>query len=178
MTSRTLETLVATARTAVGADHALLFAPGTDGRLAVLAADGDVPTGTAVDPEATYAGMVLASQQPMAMQVRADDDRVRAETALLGRTPNALCYVPCVGDTEVRGVLALVDMAGGAFDFDDVELAMVLAEIAGTALEERDHADDVPSPQTLARMLQALAENEPGRYARVASLVEMVLAAG
>ncbi|MDZ7676571.1 MAG: GAF domain-containing protein [Acidimicrobiales bacterium] len=181
MTARTLSTLVATAQTAVGAEFALLYTPTADDRLEIVASAGRLvaPATTAVEPEETYAGMVLGSQQPVAMQVRAGDQRVRAETALIGHGPSALCYVPCVGDAEVRGVLALLDKAGGGgFDFDDVEIATMLAEVAGTALEERDDSTESPSPETLGRMLENLATNDPGRYAQVATLVEMVLASG
>lgn len=179
-TERTLHTLVATARSSTGAEAAFLLAPTEDDRLEVVAVDGPgALDATTVEPDETYGAMVLASQQPMAMQVGPDDSMTRFEARVLGRRPSALCAVPCIGVTDVRGVLALVDKAGGgSFDFDDVEVATMLAEIAGAGLDERDGPTAAPSPDALASMLRELSQREPERYRRVASLVEMVLAAG
>ncbi len=178
--TRTLDTLARTARTSVGAVMAVVYAPTDDDRLEIVTVAGPAElTRSEVEPATTYAGMVLASQQPMAMQVGEDDRLAAAERMLLGHSPTAICCVPCVGATDVRGVLTLVDKAGGgAFDFDDVEIATMLAEVAGAALDERTTPLYVPSPEQLAGILRDLHQGDLDRYARVASLIEIVLATG
>ena len=177
-TTQTLATLVETARSSTGADMALLLAPGAGGMLEVVASAGVVEAAAPINPAESYAGLVLSSQQPIAMQAGPDDDRTVAEGRLLGRRPTAVCCVPCVGADDVTGVLELIDKAGGSFDFDDVEIASMLAEVAGAALDERGTSIDVPSPESLASMLGDLARTDEQRYRRVAQLVEMILAAG
>lgn len=177
---RTLTALVDTARRSTGAVAAVLLTRGGTDDLAVAAAAGAAGAVPAtIDPDATYAGMVLTSEQPMALRVRAGDPRVAAETALLGREPGAVCAVPCVGTDDVNGVLVLVDKGdGGTFDFDDVEVASMLAEIAGVALEEQGAAAAPPDPDELAGHLRDLAQRDPARYRQVATLVAVVLGSG
>ncbi len=178
-TDRTLASLTDTARRSTGAVVAALVGRGADDRLTIIATagplDGAVPA--SIDPDDTYAGMVLTSEQPMALQIRPGDPRVVAETALLGREPTAVCCVPCGGEDDMAGVLVLVDKAGGgAFDFDDVEVASMLAEVTGVALEEQGTTTAAPDPDALAATLRDLAQRDPARYRRVASLIETVLA--
>lgn len=177
---RTLAALVETARRSTGSVAALLLTRGGDDDMAVAAAAGSSgPAPSTIDPDTTYAGMVLTSEQPMALRVRPGDPRVASETALLGREPGAVCAVPCVGPDDVNGVLVLIDKAdGGAFDFDDVEVASMLAEIAGAALEDQGTAAVPPSPDELANHLRDLAQRDPGRYRQVAALVTVVLGSG
>jgi GAF domain-containing protein len=86
-----------------------------------------------------------------------------------------LC-VPC-GDDEIVGALELVDKAGGAaFSFDDVELATLLAGIAGVAIEARADGPAAPSARELASGLERLAATDAARYDTVARAVAALVA--
>jgi GAF domain-containing protein len=115
----------------------------------------------------------------MALTARPDDPRfAEGVAALVGVEPASVLCVPC-GDDDVVGVLELIDKTGDAsFNFDDVEVAALLAGIAGVALG-RDHAGaPVPSPRELGAELDRLAAGDPEQYARVAMLVGALLDRG
>jgi len=140
---------------------------------------GDL-VGTEVAADAGTAGFVLASGQPMAMAVRADDARLgEGVLARLAQPPAGILCVPCTAADTVVGVLELVDKAGGAsFSFDDVELTTLLAGIAAAAIEDGTGGVPVRSPAELGGELERLAGADPVEYARVAALVEALLARG
>lgn len=119
------------------------------------------------------AGFVVASGQPAAIQSRPGDTDDVGAGGLPG-APRSLLAAPC-GAGDVLGVLELVDAPGGSFSFDDVELAALLAEVAGAALGESATAAPPPHPARLADGLAALAASEPERYADVARAVETLL---
>jgi GAF domain len=119
------------------------------------------------------AGFVATSGQPAAMQISADD----ADNAGAGGgsgIPSAILAVPC-GTEEVVGVIELVDPAGGAYSFDDVEVISMLADVAGAAMTETGAGPVPPSPAALALGLERLAASDSGRYAAVARSVESLL---
>jgi GAF domain len=119
------------------------------------------------------AGFVATSGQPAAMQVAADDaDNVGAGGGT--GSPSAILAVPC-GTEEVIGVVELVDPAGGAYSFDDVEVVSMLADVAGAAMTETGTGPTPPSPAALALGLERLAAGDAGRYAAVARAVESLL---
>ena len=98
---------------------------------------------------------------------------------LLGLAPTAVLGVPCLHDDEVVGVLELVDKVDGTtFTFDDVELATLLANVAGAALRDVGGATQVRSPDELAADLRAVAAADPSTYAAIAAVVETLLARG
>jgi GAF domain-containing protein len=139
---------------------------------------GDL-VGTRVSAEGGTAGYVLASGQPVAMMPRADDPAASEGVAgVLGIRPASVLCVPCAHDDEVLGVLELVDKAGGAFSFDDVELSTVLANIAGSALRDQGSAPSVRAPDELAADLRQLSAADPATYVRVATVLEALLARG
>ena len=75
------------------------------------------------------------------------------------------------------GVLQVVDKAGGApFTFEDVELAAVLADVAGAALHGDAGAPAPPSPELLADGLRRVAQQEPASYPLLADIVQRLLA--
>lgn len=167
---------------ATGAGGGWLLAVRGD-RLSVVAASGPYPmTGITVGAGEGTAGFVVASGQPLAMAPSAGDPRfTEGVMAIPGRRPTSVLSVPCATDDGVLGALELVDKSGGgAFGFDDVELATVLADIAGVALGQLD--DDigpgVPDPAQLGGELARLAATAPDRYAAVATVLSALLASG
>jgi GAF domain-containing protein len=179
-----LHALAQAAVSATGAsDGWLLVVEDTELRVVAVAGVG---TGTSV-LDATVAagtgsaGFVAASGQPLAMAPRGDDPRFSEGTAqLLGRRPSSVLSVPASNDEGVVGVLELVDKAGGGnFSFDDVEIATMLADIAGVALTaERSSGPPVPRPAELGGELERLSAADPARYSAVASAVAALLARG
>ena len=154
-------------------------------QLRVVAAAGGSDPGTllgrTLPAGSGSAGFVAASGQPLAISLRPDDPRfAEGMTALTGRAPSSVLAVPCSTDDGVAGVLELVDKAGGApFSIDDVELASVLADVAGVALTTgAGAAPPVATPAHLAAGLERLAVADPARYAAVAVSVEALLARG
>lgn len=153
---------------------------GVDGdRLVVRAVAGDAPgslVGTEVPAGSGAAGYVVASGQPLALASRAGDPRAaEGLAAALGRPPGSVLCVPCETEEGVVGALELVDRAGGgSFSFDDVELATLLAGIAGVAMVSDGDSHDhpvAPSPSELADGLARLAADDPARYPAVAGVV-------
>ena len=119
------------------------------------------------------AGFVATSGQPAAMQISTDDVDNDGAGGGAG-TPSAILAVPC-GTEEVIGVVELVDPAGGAYSFDDVEVVSMLADVAGAAMTETGAGPSAPSPAALSRWLERLAASDAGRYAAVARAVESLL---
>jgi GAF domain-containing protein len=152
-----------------------------DGELRVVAAVGegagdligvDVPGGGT-------AGFVASSGQPIALAPRSDDARLaEGVIALLASRPTSILSVPCGGD-DVVGVLELVDKAGGGpFSFDDVEMATLLAGIAGAALEAPGGEVAARPPAEIGAELGRLASADPEAYARLATVVDALLSRG
>jgi GAF domain-containing protein len=124
------------------------------------------------------AAFVAGSGQPLAIQPgRGEGSGVDDVTALLGRPPTAVLAVPCTVDDRAIGVLQLVDkVGGGAFTFDDVEVATVLAGIAAVALaDDTPTSTAVPTPAQLGHALAQLAATDPARYARLAPTLGALL---
>jgi GAF domain-containing protein len=163
-----------------GAARGWVVAPEGDGLRVAAAAGGDDPgrlLDAHVDGPGGTAGLVLASGQPMAIVPRPGDVTTSAGVAaLVGLVPTAVLCVPC-GESEVVGALELVDKAGGGgFTFDDVELASLLAGIAGAALAVRGDAPAVPSASELGARLERVAAADPMRYSTLATVVAALLA--
>lgn len=152
-------------------------------RLRVVAAAGVDEPGRLLDREtdahAGTAGLVTASGQPMAIVPREGDPTVAQGVAgMVGVVPQAVLCVPC-GDDEVLGAIELVDKhGGGGFTFDDVEVATLLAGVAGAALATREPARAGPTAAELAATLTRLEHDDPGYYATVAPLVSALLDRG
>jgi hypothetical protein len=123
---------------------------------------------------------VVGSGQPMAMAVREGDARLsEGVLARLPERPSSVLCVPCTAGDNVVGVLELVDKAGGGtFSFDDVEIATLLAGVAAAAMEGEEGDVGVRSPDEFAAELRTLAASDPAGYARVATLVDAILARG
>jgi GAF domain-containing protein len=177
--------------------HALIEAAvggtgGTDGwilavrgdELEVAAAAGPMSAsvmGVTIPGDAGTAGFVVGSGQPIALAPHAGDPRAAAGMATVtGRQPASLLCVPCESEDGVTGALEVVDKAGGgAFTFDDVELATLLAGVAGVALAAgTGQQTRPPDPGELAGDLRRLADSEPGRYRAVATVVAALLSNG
>lgn len=149
--------------------------------VASAAVDGPGPPLSATVPAGSgSSGFVAASGQPLAVSPRGDDRFGDGMATLLGRRPTSILAVPCMSDDAVVGVLELVDKLGSAsFSFDDVELATLLAGIAGAGIRftgERRPA--VPGPSELGGDLARLAAADPARYAGVAAAVAALLMSG
>ncbi len=145
------------------------------GPAAAAAVGARIPAGVGT------AGFVLESDQPIAIAPDADDERASTGmAAVIGRRPASVLCIPCDSDSGAVGVLEIVDKLGSEkFSFDDVELATMLAGIAGVALAALPSARaGVPLPNELAGELRRLADSDPGRYATVATLLAALLASG
>jgi sigma-B regulation protein RsbU (phosphoserine phosphatase) len=154
-------------------------------RLRVMAVAGEAPAelvGTLVEGGTGAAAYVLASGQPLALASRGSDPRQGAGLAqALGRQPGSVLSVPCEADDAVAGAVELIDKAGGAgFSFDDVELATVLARIAGVSLTAtaRGQGSTSLSLADLPRELARLAAEEPDQYPAVAAVVSALMGGG
>ena len=181
-----LRALAEAAVTATGASDGWLLAVEDDvlrvvavagsGTASLPALDATIPAG------AGSAGFVAASGQPLAVSPRGEDPRFDEGTSqLLGRRPTSVLSVPASTDDGVVGVLEVVDKAGGgSFSFDDVEMATLLADIAGVALVQAEGAavTAVPRPAELGGELERLAASDPARYAGVAAAVAALLDRG
>ena len=142
------------------------------------AVDASGAQGARVPIGSGTAGYVVASGQPLALSGAADDPRLAEGVGeLLPRAPTTVLCVACEVGDEVVGALELVDKTGGvAFSFDDVELATLLAGIAGVALAAPEgRARAVASPGELAADLHRLAETDPARYVTVAAALSALL---
>jgi GAF domain-containing protein len=137
--------------------------------------------GARVPLHSGFAGYVASSGQPLAMSPRRDDARgAEGVAALIGASPQSVLAVPCGTDNEVHGVLELVEKhGGGPFSFDDVELATLIAGIAGAALGSDAAASaEVPTPREIGDDLARLAAVDPARYATLATFLATVLSDG
>lgn len=150
--------------------------------LRVVAAEGgegDSLVGVTVPADAGSAGFVVASGQPMALAPSGDLPQFgQGVGEMLGRAPTSVLSVPCGTADEVVGVLELVDKAaGGSFSIDDVELATLLAGVAGAALAQPPVGGvTVPTPDELSGELSRLARTDAADYAAVAQVISALLA--
>jgi GAF domain-containing protein len=126
------------------------------------------------------AGFVAASGQPLAITRHGDDPRFNEGVAgLLGLEPLTVLCVPCGNDDDIVGALELLDKRVGPFSFDDVEIATLLAGIAGVAVGAAEPlSPSPPSPEELSGELRRLAGLDPPRYAVMANVVQVLLARG
>jgi GAF domain-containing protein len=175
-----LDAVTRAAVEATGAVRGWIVEPAASRMRVVAYAGGDDPGAlldTEVDATTGTAGLVLASGQPMAIVPRAgDSSNAGGVAALIGVAPTAVLCVPC-GESEVVGALELVDkVGGGGFTFDDVELATLLAGVAGVALESRIDRAEVPGVGELGAMFERIAATEPARYSALATMVAALLA--
>jgi GAF domain-containing protein len=139
---------------------------------------GDALVGAHVALGAGTAGYVATSGNPLALSGASGDARLAdGFVALTGLRPASVLCVPCVGGADVAGVIELVADTDGAFGFDDVEVATVLARIAAAALAS-GHRAAPPPPATLGARLEQLARADPARYAGVAAAVDAMLPRG
>lgn len=178
--SPVLQVIVTSAVEATAAAEGWLVAV-RDDHLEVVAAAGaraDDVMGMTVPVAFGTAGFVVASGQPLAVAPRGDDPRfAEGVAAMLGRVPTNVLTVPCSTDDGVLGALELVDKAGGGnFSFDDVEIATLLAGIAGVALSESVVVVPAPlDPIRLGNELRQLAALDPERYAALAQAITALL---
>jgi GAF domain-containing protein len=147
--------------------------------VAVAGIGGDALVGAHVALGAGTAGFVASSGNPLALSGASGDARLAdGFVALTGLKPASVLCVPCVGGTDdVAGVIELVADTDGAFGFDDVEVATVLARVAAAALASGRRSAP-PQPAALATRLEHLARADPARYAGVAAAVDALLPRG
>jgi hypothetical protein len=176
--SPVLQAIVGSAVDATGAQHGWIVAE-LGGVLVVVAAAGEGEPAALLGhevPSASQTGFTIGSGQPAARQPPPSDDQA-AGTAGFPGVPPTLLSVPCTDGLDgTNGALELAGKRGGAFTVDDIELATLLAEVAGAALAEA--ASDrrpVASPDVLAADLRRAAETDPGRYALAAAAVQALL---
>lgn len=134
--------------------------------------------GLTLPADAGTSGFVASSGQPIALVPRPGGTTLTsAVAALVGKKPLSVLAIPCESDEGVAGALEVIDkVGGGSFSFDDVELATILAGIAGVAMQEAVAPQArVPGPQQIAAELARLAETAPNRYAAVASAVSALI---
>jgi GAF domain-containing protein len=174
-----LQAVLRAAIDATGATQGWLLATTGDELVvrAAVGADGQI-LGARVPLHSGFAGYVASSGQPLAMSPRRDDERgAEGVAALVGTRPQSVLAVPCGTDDSVHGVLELVEkVGGGPFSFDDVELATLIAGIAGAALaSDAATGSEAPSPRELGDNLVHLASADPARYATLATFLAAVL---
>jgi signal transduction protein with GAF and PtsI domain len=146
--------------------------------VAVAGIGGDALVGAHVALGAGTAGYVASSGNPLALSGASGDARLAdGFVALTGLKPASVLCVPCLGGTDVAGVIELVADTDGAFGFDDVEVATVLARVAAAALASGRRSAP-PQPAALATRLEHLARADPARYAGVAAAVDALLPRG
>jgi sigma-B regulation protein RsbU (phosphoserine phosphatase) len=175
-----LQSIIRAAMDASAAAHGWLLALDGETLRVVAAAGGDAGRliGAMLPARAGTAGYVVASGQPLAMARRAGNPRfAEGMASLLERPPDSVMSVPCSTEEAVLGVLELADKAGGGtFSFDDLELATLLASVAGASLAHVAPTPAVPDAAQLGWELQRLAATDPTRYAAVATAVSALLA--
>jgi len=167
---------------ATAASHGWILAISGD-NLTVVAAAGDQPgefLQMSLPSDSGAAGFVVSSGNPLAVTPRVDDQRLADSlTSRLGEPLTSVLCVPCGGEDAVLGALELVNKQGGApFSIDDIELATLLANIAGAVLETAVPESTVRPPSELAAELHQLSASDPMAYARVATLLDALLARG
>lgn len=177
-----LQALAVSAVDSTGATAGWLAVADGDSLRVVAAGGGVAPdsVGARASSDEGIEGYVLTSGQPMALSGAAGDERLSGGIvgALKMRPQSVLC-VPCGDRESVLGVLVLLDKQGGvSFSFDDVEIATLLAGIAGVALAASGRPAAAPSPQELSAGLERLAAADPAQYAAVAALVSAIVTRG
>lgn len=111
-------------------------------------------------------GYVIATGQPQILS--------RPSPGPTGTPSSALC-APCFRGDEVVGVLELADKVSGlVFSINDLELAGLLAGVAGEVIVAR-RAPVPIDPDHLTGDLRRLAVADPARYATVARLLQGLL---
>ena len=171
----TLQTIIGWAVRATGAESGWLL--GLDGdEFSVLAAAGGSQPGSLVgrriEPRGA-AGFAAASGQPAALRP-GPDDTSNAGAGGVESSPSSVLAVPC-DNGETVGVLELVNSPSGGFGIDDIEVATLLADIAGTAIAESSPTSTVAGPKELGTELSHLAETDPERYRQVATIIQALL---
>jgi len=177
--SPVLQSIVEAAVAGTGSTHGWIVSA-TEAGLTVAAATGPAAarigerrlTGTG-----GTAGFVVGSGQPLALTPRPGDPVLDDElVTLLGEPLTTVICVPCSTDQATRGALQVMNkVGGGSYSFDDVELATLLATVAGSALESSSPGQPVRSPADLSGALSRLADADGGRYARVAVVIDALL---
>lgn len=172
MADAVLAAVLTAALDATGAAHGWIVAV-RDGATVVVAAagtpDADAKVG-AVLAAGSPAALAIATGQPAARRLR-PDDRSAIGAAGADGVPSSLLTVPC----GASGALELAGKHDDAFGIDDIEIASMLADVAGVALAERGDATAVPSPEELASELRRVRAVDPARYAFVARAVAALL---
>ncbi len=178
-TDPVLQAVLQAAADATQADFGWLTAVDGEAGLTVVAAVGEgteALVGMTAPLGEGASGFVAASGQPLALTARPDDPRV--STGIAARLPHpvsSVVCVPCEGVDDVVGTIELVERRGGSFSFDDIELATLLAGVAGVALGERRTVAPPPDPASVTADLQQLAEVHPERYDAVRTLLAGLL---
>jgi hypothetical protein len=172
MADLVLAAILDAALDATAAQHGWIVAA-RDGALVVVAAAG--PAGAAahvgrVVAPGSPAALAISTGQPAARRPRPDDLGATGAAGADG-VPSTLLTVPC-GDA---GALELAGKRGDAFGIDDIEIASVLADVAGVALAERGEATAAPTPEELAAELRRLHTVDRARYTFVARAVAALL---
>lgn len=179
MTDQVLDEIVMAAVDVTAATVGWLLAVDGDDLVVVAAAGGEAPgdrVGRRVEVSGA-AGLAVASGQAAALDSPPDDESNVGAGGLDGN-PAGVLAAPC-GHDDVIGVLEVARPEGsGPFTVDDIDEVTLLARVAGAALEARDDAASVATPQELAAELAALASADPRRYAAVARMLDAVLGQG
>ena len=168
MPAPVLQSLVEAAAAGTGGTNVWLLLP-SERALEVVAASGPSAVdvlGARVAADEGTAGFVLGSGQPMAIAPRADDPLVvSGVAAVVGHSPRSVLCLPCESDDGIAGVLEIIDKVDGAmFTFDDVELATLLAGVAGVAIRTIGAPPPpAPDPDEIAGELRRLAAADPRR---------------
>ena len=176
-----LDALVVAAVDATAARRGWLLAVSGDELLVVAGAGGDAASRVGVRGAASagWAGSVVASGRPVALTPSADDPRHTGDLVIgSDSAPASLLCFPCLRGGQAVGALQLVEKtAGGPFGLDDLELATMLADVAGAAIDETAHdgALPAPRPEELGSQLRRLAAASPERYNIIAGVVSELL---
>lgn len=153
----------------------------TDDGLVVAATAGLAAThaslGSVITPTGAQ-GYVLSSGQPVALMPQPTDPANDGAGGHPG-VPTSVLAAPC-GEESMLGLLELAAKeAAKPFTFADIDVAAMLASIAGAAMAEDDGTPlDVASPAQLAGELERLAAANPTRYADTARVIESLLGQG
>jgi GAF domain-containing protein len=176
-----LQAVATAAVSATDADQAWIVAPRGE-ELRVIAAVGSRAgelIGSTVAGDEEGIGWVIASGQPISLAPSSEDSGSAGVTHVLGRRISALLCVPCTGEEETVGALAVLDKVGGnAFPMHEAEIVSLLADIAGVALAQGADTRPLPAPAELTAGLADLAREDPERYAAMSSVVSTLLARG
>jgi GAF domain-containing protein len=177
-----LQAIIVSAVEATAAGHGWIVSS-LDPVLVILAAAGEAAdelVGRELLDEGGSARYVIGSGQAIALTPTGSEDLVRSVQLLTGRSPTSILSVPCTAGGSVVGALELVDKADNErFSFDDLEVATLLAGIAGVAIAEpQQRSPDHPSAESLAHSLRTLAVSDPSRFDAIAAVVAVLLEHG